>query len=129
MGRKGWILVAVIAAAPLLAAAILYLRGREVGSAFSMFRPRTDRSAPAPTAQAGGDEALREPTAGSASDARVASGKMVTYKVRRGDTLGAISLRFLGSAAKWRAIAKENGIRGSRIKPGMELRITLPGAN
>lgn len=119
MGRKGWILLAACLVVPLLVAAIFYARSRHIGPAFRMVQPQANRPALVPTSETAGTQA-----AGSASGTRV-----VTYKVRPGDTLGAISRRYLGSAAKWRVIAKENRIRGSRIKPGMELHITLACAN
>ena len=119
MGRKSWILLTVCVVAALAVAAIFYARSRHAAPAFGVAQPQADATAIAPAAQAGGTQ-----VAASAPATRV-----VTYKVRRGDTLGAISRRYLGSAARWRAIAKENGIRGSQIKPGMQLRITLACAN
>ena len=127
MGRKGLILLAVCVAVALGVAAFFYLRNRQAAPTFGMFHPQMNHSEPAPT-QTGGTQPVQDPTAGSVQNTPVAP-KVVTYKVRRGDTLGAISHRFLGSTAKWRVIAKENGLRGSLIKPGMQLHITLVSAN
>ncbi len=124
MGRKGWLLLAVCGVAALLVAAVFYARSRHIGPIFGIAQSPAVRAAVAPTSQTGGTQALQDPAAGSDQGTRV-----VTYKVRRGDTLGAISRRYLGSAARWRAIAKENGILGSRIKPGMQLHITLVSVN
>jgi nucleoid-associated protein YgaU len=114
MGRKGWLILAVCAVAVLLVAAIFYARSRHIMPTFGLAQPPITQAAVAPTA----------PPVVAAPVTRI-----VTYKVRRGDTLGAISRRYLGSAVKWRAIAKENGLPGSRIKPGMQLHITLVSVN
>lgn len=46
------------------------------------------------------------------------------YKVRPGDTLGAIAERLLGSPQKWREIAAANGIADpEKLRVGLELRI------
>lgn len=47
-----------------------------------------------------------------------------TYRVKSGDTLAKIAVRFLGSAGEWRKIAKMNNIRDpKRLKVGQVLRI------
>jgi LysM repeat protein len=47
-----------------------------------------------------------------------------TYKVKAGDTLSEIAARELGSAKRWREIAKLNNIRDPRnIRKGQELRM------
>jgi LysM repeat protein/uncharacterized protein YoxC len=78
---------------------------------------------PRPTAPAAAAPAAAAPAALNGG------ARVVTYTVKKGDTLGAISQRFLNDAAKWRAIAKENGIQGSQIREGMELHITVASAN
>jgi nucleoid-associated protein YgaU len=114
MGRKGWLILVVCAVAVLLVAAIFYARSRHLMPTFGMAQPPIAQAAVAPTAQ----PVVPTPVT-----------RVVTYKVRRGDTLGAISRRYLGTATKWRVIAKENGLPGSRIKPGMQLHITLASVN
>lgn len=50
-----------------------------------------------------------------------------TYTVRRGDTLGAIAREHLGSAGRWRELARLNGVQDERkLAVGTVLR--LPGA-
>jgi LysM repeat protein len=47
-----------------------------------------------------------------------------TYTVKRGDTLGAIAAKYLGSAAKWTVLAKLNGIRNpNSLKVGTKLKL------
>jgi len=58
-----------------------------------------------------------------------AGSRVVTYTVKKGDTLGAISQRFLNDPTKWRDIAKENSLQGSQIREGMELHITVASSN
>ncbi|MGD1000203.1 MAG: LysM peptidoglycan-binding domain-containing protein [Candidatus Brocadiia bacterium] len=119
MGRKGWILLAVCVAA-VVVGAILYVRSGNDTWVVRKVQPHVKAPATAPVADTGGTQAPQAATAQPVQAARV-----VTYTVRRGDTLGAISRRFLGSSLKWRAIANENGIRGEFIKPGMKLHITV----
>lgn len=51
-----------------------------------------------------------------------ASGK--TYRIKSGDTLSRIAVRFLGDAGRWREIARLNNIRDPRrLKVGAKIRI------
>lgn len=51
-------------------------------------------------------------------------GKARTYTVRRGDTLGGIAAKTLGSASKWTALAKANGLRDpNKLKVGQVLKL------
>lgn len=53
----------------------------------------------------------------------------INYVVKRGDTLSAIALRYLGSASKYPQIAQENGVKNpDLIFPGQVFRITTGGA-
>ncbi len=119
MGRKGWILLAACAAA-LVVGTIFYVRSGHDEPVVWKVLPQANASATVPAVETG---AAQAPQAGTVQPGQAA--RIVTYTVRRGDTLGAISRRFLGSPSKWRAIARENGIRGELIKPGMKLHITL----
>ncbi|MGO8702213.1 MAG: LysM peptidoglycan-binding domain-containing protein [Candidatus Brocadiia bacterium] len=119
MGRKSWILLAVCVAA-VAVGAIFYVRSGHDGFVVRKVQPHLNAPAAVPVAETAGTQAPQAAPAQPAQAARV-----VTYTVKRGDTLGAISRRFLGSTLKWRAIAKENGIRGEFIKPGMKLHITV----
>jgi len=123
MARKGWALLAVCVAA-LAVGAILFARYWPAGTAVGKAQPQSDGSSSARPSETGATQAPQQGTAVAGHGVRV-----MTYMVKRGDTLEAISLRFLGSAAKWRAVAKENGIRGSRIRTGMRLHITVPSAS
>lgn len=57
--------------------------------------------------------------------------RLVTHKVRKGDTLWIISRRYLGNGEEWRSIARENHISlvNPEIREGMTLKITLPASN
>lgn len=50
--------------------------------------------------------------------------KTRTYVVKKGDTLSKISIKFYGTAAKWRKIADANKLKNpNRIFPGQKLKI------
>ena len=50
--------------------------------------------------------------------------KAKTYTVKKGDTLSKIAARLLGSASKWQAIAKANGLRNpNSLKVGQVLKL------
>jgi LysM repeat protein len=52
------------------------------------------------------------------------SGKPRTYTVRRGDTLGGIAARLLGSASKWKTIADANHLRDpNHLRVGQVLKL------
>ena len=57
----------------------------------------------------------------AASAPRSSSGK--TYTVAKGDTLYSIARAQLGNGNRWREIAKLNGIDGSSLRAGAELRM------
>lgn len=60
---------------------------------------------------------------------QVSKQETINYVVKRGDTLSAIALRYLGSASKYRQIAQENGVKNpDLIFPGQVFRITTGGA-
>lgn len=59
---------------------------------------------------------------------QVAQTEVINYVVKRGDTLSAIALRYLGKASKYPQIAQENGIKNpDLIFPGQVFRITTGG--
>jgi chromosome segregation ATPase len=60
-----------------------------------------------------------------------AAPNVITYTVKKGETLSSISEKFLGSKDAWRAIAKENKISLLHpvIQEGMTLTITAPPSN
>ena len=94
--------------------------------------PSRDGATP-PAAAAGRAPKPPEPVAvgpGPAAPPTLSMGsRVVTYTVKMGDTLGDISRRILGDPAKWPAIAKENGIKGTDIREGKELHITVASSN
>lgn len=72
----------------------------------------------------------RQPPAQQAIQTLVAEPDGV-YRVKKGDTLGAIAKRSLGSAGRWREIAELNGIRPGeerRLMPGQTIRLPGTGA-
>jgi len=52
-----------------------------------------------------------------------ATGSYITYEVKEKDTLWGIAQRFLGNGADWTKIAKLNGISGTIIHAGQQLKI------
>ena len=57
---------------------------------------------------------------------------MVTYTVKKGETLWVISEKVLGNGDAWRAIAKENKIsvaQAGHLNEGTVLKITVPSSN
>jgi LysM repeat protein len=72
-----------------------------------------------------GDELrLTPPEGGTSAGSATASSGAVTYRVKSGDTLGAIANAYDVSIRKLRSW---NGIRGSRIMPGQTLTIYTDG--
>ena len=55
--------------------------------------------------------------------------QVITYTMRKGESLWTISEQYLGSGVHWKQIARENGIpeaEARKLKPGTVLRITVP---
>ncbi len=58
---------------------------------------------------------------GSSTPAPVSGAR--SHVVRKGETLGEISQKHLGTAKRWREIMKINGMKSERLKVGQELKI------
>ncbi len=67
-----------------------------------------------------------EPIGGSAS---VVSNLPRSYTVKRGDTLGSIAQRELGSSKRWPEIEALNGVKPERLSVGMVLKLPVAGAS
>ncbi len=52
-----------------------------------------------------------------------------TYTVKRGDTLGSIAKRELGSTKRWQEIEALNGVKAERLSVGMTLKLPAGAAN
>lgn len=95
--------------------------------------PGAQETAPAPEApgrQQGGQTSGQSggQPGGQPAAPEQAAPAAIEYRVRAGDTLGAIAERFLGSPGRWREIAATNGIRDPRaLRVGQRLRI--PGGD
>ena len=72
-----------------------------------------------------GDNLIVGPGAPSSTTAGVSGGSFTTYRIRSGDTLGAIARRFGVSV---RDLQRWNGLSGTRIRAGKSLRIASPPA-
>ena len=73
-----------------------------------------------------GDVVVRNsPGKAAASKAGTSASKPRTVVVRKGDTLGALAARYLGSASKWTVLAKLNNIRSpNNLKVGTTIKLS-----
>ncbi len=98
---------------PAVAALVLAVAAPSVAAAAPTEAPSPVPSAPAPPSS--------DPPPAPAPSDRPAHTR--TYTVAPGDELWSIAERELGAGVRWREIVSLNGLTGSRITPGMVLRL------
>jgi LysM repeat protein/predicted nucleic acid-binding Zn-ribbon protein len=94
--------------------------------------PPRGNAAPPPTAKTPTAPALAIPAPAAAAPKPAAASKVVTYTVKKGETLWMISKKVLGRGEAWRDIARENKIsvaQAGHLTEGMTLTITVPASN